>query len=64
MKNIEEKWTENADILTEIGYFLNVILFLGGYNNKLQNFVTEHLLEKDSFLFQHLELSYLLYRNI
>ena len=43
---------------------MNSLLFIGGYNNPLQTVITMALLGTDSLLLLHLELSYLLYRNL
>ena len=40
------------------------MLFIGGYNSKLQDLVIHLLLEQDDSLLSYFELSYLLYRNL
>ena len=61
---IKVEWNTTVDILTEIGHLLNSILFIGGYNSQVQQFIADALLEVDSTLLEYFELSYLLYRNI
>ena len=36
------------DLILEIIHNLNSIVFIGGYNNKLQNFVTSIVLEESN----------------
>jgi hypothetical protein len=48
------KWTENAEMTTEIGHILNCVLFIGGYNKDLQDFIIKILLERDTAVLEYL----------
>ena len=40
------------------------MLFIGGYNNKLQDVIISDILSEDKLLLNYLELTYLIYKNI
>ena len=48
LNEVEARWNDTINMITEIGHILNCVLFLGGYNSKLQEVVTIILLEKGS----------------